>query len=180
MKILEIRRHTMRTKPGAHLSQTGIDLARLVARDTGPFDRVVTSSVPRAIETAIAMGHAVTQEVESLGQVPAEVFQTMGWPSPIADIAQNLFRSAAAQDYAQDLADQWRDVAQRLPVNGRGLLITHGLIIELGLIASLPKARMESWGEAFGYCEGVRLVYDEDCRDAEILRVPDRYRLVEN
>ena len=42
MRILEVRRHTMRRKPGQHLSQDGIELARMVGDQSGPFDLVVT------------------------------------------------------------------------------------------------------------------------------------------
>ena len=54
MRTLDIRRHTMRRKPGAHLSQDGIALARLIGENAGPYDLVVTSTIPRAVETAIA------------------------------------------------------------------------------------------------------------------------------
>jgi hypothetical protein len=50
----------MRRKPGAHLSREGIALAGLVAGDTR-YDLVVTSDIPHAIETAIAMGLEVDQ-----------------------------------------------------------------------------------------------------------------------
>src|SRR4051794_10783960 len=53
MRYLEVRRHTMRTKPGEHLSQAGVDLARRVGEGMGHFDRVVSTLAPRAFETAI-------------------------------------------------------------------------------------------------------------------------------
>jgi broad specificity phosphatase PhoE len=55
----------MRRKPGAHLSQDGIELARLVGETSGPFSLVVTSPIPRAIETAIAMGQNKKKESNS-------------------------------------------------------------------------------------------------------------------
>ena len=64
MKILEIRRHSIRSAMSDHLNQTGITLARLVGQNIGPFDRVVTSTLPRAFETAIAMGFAVDEQTE--------------------------------------------------------------------------------------------------------------------
>ena len=56
MKILEVRRHSIRSPLSDHLNQTGVTLARLVGQNIGPFDRVVTSTLPRAFETAISMG----------------------------------------------------------------------------------------------------------------------------
>jgi len=67
MKIIEIRRHSIRSKPGEHLSQQGVTLARLVGENLGPFDKVITSTLPRAFETAIAMGFAVDEQLELLG-----------------------------------------------------------------------------------------------------------------
>ena len=71
MRTLYVRRHTMRRKPGQHVSQDGIDLARLVGAESGPFNLVVTSPVPRAVETAIAMGFEVDETDESLGRIPS-------------------------------------------------------------------------------------------------------------
>ncbi|MBZ0278386.1 MAG: hypothetical protein K8I60_19725, partial [Anaerolineae bacterium] len=67
MRYLEMRRHTIRIKPGQHLSQAGVTLARRVGETIGPFDRVITSTIPRAYETAIAMGFAVDEQLDELG-----------------------------------------------------------------------------------------------------------------
>ena len=64
MKILEVRRHSIRSPLSDHLNQSGVTLARLVGQNIGPFDRVVTSTLPRAFETAIAMGFAVDEQNE--------------------------------------------------------------------------------------------------------------------
>ncbi len=64
MKTIEIRQHSIRAKPSDHLNQQGVTLARLVGENLGPFDRVITSTLPRAFETAIAMGFAVDEQNE--------------------------------------------------------------------------------------------------------------------
>ncbi len=61
MRWLEVRRHAHRSMPQPHLSPQGVDLARRAGEGPGHFDRVMTSTVPRALETAIAMGCAVEQ-----------------------------------------------------------------------------------------------------------------------
>jgi hypothetical protein len=67
MKTLEVRRHSLRKDgAGSQLSQEGVDLARRLGASTGPFARVVTSVVPRARETAIAMGFAVDLELVTM------------------------------------------------------------------------------------------------------------------
>src|SRR5205823_9146935 len=79
MRIVEHRRHTMRTKPGDHLSQAGVDLARRVGAGLGRFDRVVTSRVARAFETAIAMGYAVDDQLEEVSSSPVGLSREVDW-----------------------------------------------------------------------------------------------------
>lgn len=64
---LEIRRHSLRKNTGgSQLSQAGVELARKLGDSMGPFAVVATSVVPRARETALAMGFAVDQEMVTL------------------------------------------------------------------------------------------------------------------
>ena len=62
MSYLEVRRHSKRSRPEQHLNQWGVALARRVGGQIGPFDRVVTSPLPRCVETAVAIA-AVTVAV---------------------------------------------------------------------------------------------------------------------
>ncbi len=62
MKIIEHRRHSIRSSDTVHLNQKGVELARLVGNEMGTFDRVITSGHERAFETAIAMGYAVDDQ----------------------------------------------------------------------------------------------------------------------
>jgi broad specificity phosphatase PhoE len=180
MRRLDIRRHTMRRKPGQHLSREGIALARLVAEGTQPYDLVVTSTIPRAVETAIAMGVEVDQCLEELGQLPDAVFNELGWPSPFARVAHAVAADGPAARFAEEQARLWQEIAEQIPDGGRALIVSHGLFVELGAVASLPDADHAAWGEAIGYCEGVRLFYDGHDRRGELLRLPEEYRLIEN
>lgn len=54
-------------KDRAHLSQAGVEVARCVGASMGPFDCVVTSRITRTLETAIAMGFAVDEQLAALG-----------------------------------------------------------------------------------------------------------------
>jgi broad specificity phosphatase PhoE len=180
MRTLDVRRHTMRRKPGPHLTQEGVDLARLVAENAGDYDFVATSTLPRAVETAIAMGFAADETIEEFGQLPDDVHREIGWPSPFALIARAVARGGAAARYAQAQAGVWRQIVDRVPDGGRALVIGHGLIVELGAIGSVPNADRGSWGDALGYCEGVRVTFGGNDVRCEILRVPEEHRLVEN
>ena len=69
MRYLEVRRHSKRSRPNQHLTQWGVALARGLGSQIGPFDRVVTSPLPRCVETAVAMGFAVD---ETIGQLAGD------------------------------------------------------------------------------------------------------------
>ena len=172
MKTIEIRRHSIRTKPGEHLSQQGVTLARLVGQNLGPFDRVITSTLPRAFETAIAMGFAVDEQNELMSSYGDAVDAEAPWPSSPAEYAQAIRKGGAAARYANELADVYRQLAEYLADGRAALVINHGGVVELGAVACVPNADHASWGQHFEYCEGVRLFYEDGkWIDTEILRV---------
>ena len=180
MRTLEVRRHTMRRKPGQRLSQDGIELARLVGDGSGHFDLVVSSDVPRAIETAIAMGYEVNEIDPMLGQLPDDVFDSGVWPASFDKVEQAVASKGPISRFADEQSRIWTGIAQKIPEGGNALVVTHGLFVEAGAIASLPEADHGSWGGAIGYCEGVRLTFDGTFENCQILRVPDERHLVEN
>jgi hypothetical protein len=79
LRTLEVRRHTMRLIPDHHLTQAGVELARRIGESTGPFQRVITSTLPRAFETALAMGFAVDEQNEVLSQLAPDVEDEIAW-----------------------------------------------------------------------------------------------------
>lgn len=172
MKTIEIRRHSIRTKPGDHLSQPGVTLARRVGQNLGPFDRVVTSTLPRAFETAIAMGFAVDEQNELMSSYGASVEWEVSWPSTLRQYAKAVRKDGAAARYAYLLLDVYQRIADYLDEGRAALVVNHGGVLELGAVAALPKADHEAWGAHFDYCEGIRLFWnDGKFMDAEILRV---------
>lgn len=172
MKTIEIRRHSMRSKPGDHLNQPGVTLARLLGENLGPFDRVVTSTLPRAIETAIAMGFAVDEFSELMSSYGYDVEQEAPWPSFPAEYADAIRRGKAAARYANQLKAVYTKLADYLMDGRAALVINHGGILELGAIACLPDADHAAWGANFDYCEGIRLFWENGkFVDGEVLRV---------
>jgi len=172
MRYVEVRRHSIRAKPGQHLSQAGINLARRVGSSIGPFHRVVTSPLPRAFETAIAMGFAVNEQFDQLSEMGGDVSAELHWAAGLAEFARVVTQGTATGRFARAQAELWRSIARSLPDGGRALVITHGGIIEAGAVACLPEADHSAWGPACDYCEGVRLGFSGDAfTEAEILRV---------
>ena len=61
-------RHAPRLKPQIHISQEGLEKARELGRQLLPLNisYVLTSTLHRSIQTAVAMGFAVSESNESL------------------------------------------------------------------------------------------------------------------
>ena len=138
----------------------------------GPFDRVVTSTLPRAFETAIAMGFAVDEQVELMSTYGADVEREVPWPQPFAAYARAVRRGRSAAQYANELAGYYTRLADYLDDGRAALVINHGGVVELGVVASSPNTDYESWGDAADYCEGARLFWEDGkFVNAEWLRV---------
>lgn len=171
MKILEIRRHSIRSQPGDHLNQTGVALARSVGQAIGPFERVITSTLPRAFETAIAMGFAVDEQSELMSTYGNDVNQEAPWPMSFASYAKVIKRAGATMKYAKKLAKFYEDIMTSISDGNAVLVVNHGGVVELGVVSCLPDFDFSSWGGAVGYCEGARLFWDKKFIRAEELRV---------
>jgi broad specificity phosphatase PhoE len=170
MKILEIRRHSIRSQ-GDHLSQLGIELARSVGQAIGPFERVVTSTLPRAFETAIAMGFAVDEQSELMSTYGNDVNQEAPWPMSFASYAKVIQHNGPTMKYAKKLAKFYEGIMTSISDGSAALVVNHGGVVELGVVGCLPNFEFSSWGSAVEYCEGARLFWDKKFIRAEELRV---------
>jgi len=171
MKILEIRRHSIRSQWGDHLNQTGVTLARLVGQNMGPFDRVVTSMQPRAFETAIAMGFAVDEQAELMNPYGSAVEKEAPWPQPFYNYSEIIKQEGAAARYSNKLAKYYTGVMEFISEGRSALVINHGGVVELSVVGCLPDADFSTWGDSADYCEGARLYWDDKFIRAEVLRV---------
>jgi broad specificity phosphatase PhoE len=146
---------------------------------TGPFDLVLTSLVPRTLETAIAMGHAVDDQWDILGDIPAGVLEEIGhqerwsWAEPFAHFAQLVATGGPTGCLGSRLKEAWLQALESVAADGRVLLISHGRIIEVGLVACVPDGDFAAWGVPFQHCEGVRLTLDHGhFTHIQLLRLP--------
>jgi len=172
MKLLEIRRHSIRNPMGDHLNQKGVSLARFVGSGIGPFERVSTSVLPRAFETAIAMGFAVDEQDELLNTYGSLVEREAPWPQPFFNYAGIVGQGGAAAEYAQKLAQYYAGLMSLISTGGSALVLNHGGVVELSVVGCLPALDYSRWGDAVGYCEGARLFWDDGkFVNAEVLRV---------
>ena len=166
MPTLEIRRHAQR-KPGggSQLSQQGVELARRLGDTLGPFNHVATSVVPRARETAIAMGYAVDHELVTLStdeEVYSEIEESRWWTAdqPMASLASLVQRREAVWRYGSSIAALWRDLLTPLGDGGSVLFIGHSGELEIALLCCFPGADYSSFRAGFGPLEGAKLHFD--------------------
>ena len=173
MKTIEVRRHSIRNRPGDDLSEQGLLLARLVGAESGPFQCVVTSTLPRAYQTAVAMGFKVDAQADLFNTYGDAVEAEIPWPADFSEYAAPVRRgSGAPSRYAQRLTEFLTHLAESLPEPGAALVVTHGGVVEIGAVACLPDANHNAWGQYVECLEGVRLSWqDGKFVAAEILRV---------
>ena len=171
MKTLEIRRHSIRSPLSDHLNQTGVTIARHIGQNIGPFDRVITSTLPRAFETAIAMGFAVDEQNELMNTYGSAVESEAPWPQSFANLAEAIKRGGAAAKYADKLAKYYAGMMEFIAEGRSALAINHGGVVELSVIGCLPGMDFSGWGGSVEYCEGARLYWDDKFVRAEELRV---------
>jgi broad specificity phosphatase PhoE len=172
LRMIETRRHSIRIKPGQQLSQAGVELARRVGAGIGPFDRVITSTIPRAYETAVAMGFAVDEQLESLTQLGDGVEAELNWDAGFPAYAEAWKRGGMAAAVIRKHGNFLTEVATALPPGGTALIVSHGGIVEAGVIGALPEWDYSAWGGPSSWCEGARLFFDGTrCVEAQVLRV---------
>jgi broad specificity phosphatase PhoE len=167
VRWLEIRRHSFTKKgpgrgSGSDLSSEGVALARQIGAALGPFARVATSPLPRAVETAIAMGHAVDELIDlPSGYVPGVAHHDQwAWPRPYVRYAELIAQGGGLAQVAATGRDAMIRLVSAVADGGAALFISHGGTIEPVLVACLPEAHHEAWGPALGHLEGARLGWE--------------------
>lgn len=183
MRTLEVRRHAATKKGkqrgrGSHLSQAGVDAARHLGDSIGPFALVVASTVPRSSETALAMGFVVDECMPMGGphfeEASREIAHHEWWevPDPFAMWKDHIERGGAVAALAADQESFWRRVVQEVPDDAAALVISHGGLIEPGLLVCFPRLDHATWGRPFGNLDGARLGFDRDrWVGVELLRI---------
>lgn len=111
------------------------------------------------------MGFAVDHLVEALGDIPADVHEEIGhhdrwsWERPFVEFARLTKRDGPTARMGQQQLRVWTDALDAVSDAGRVLIISHGRVIEAGLVAAVPEGDFAAWGPPFQHGEGVRLAY---------------------
>lgn len=142
-------------------------MAREIGSHLGPFDLVLTSHSPRTLETAIAMSFAVDEQLEALGDIPQEVVEEIGhherwaWEHPFLTFARFVVRGGPTARMGKRQQEAWMNALESVPADGNILVISHGRVIESGLVTCIPDGDFTSWGAPFRHCEGIRMNFAE-------------------
>jgi len=172
MKIIELRRHSMRVRPSPHLTQEGVDKARRVGESLGDFNLVISSRAPRAIETAVAMGYAVDEIMEEVSTTPDELNQEVIWGVDFLQYFEVVKKGEKTTKYASDMALFIKKIAELVENDQSILIVSHGGLIELTTIGCFPTENYERWGEPLDTCEGVRIYLEnKEFKKIDLVRV---------
>ena len=170
MATVEVRRHAERAGPtdaGSALSPAGRAMAERLARRAPAYAVVAASPLPRAKETATIVGGRLDLADPALLPDLSQIVQVR--------TIEEYLPLLAAGEREQALADEQASAWQRLgsaAKDGTALVITHGGVIELAALRIAKAIGKDLRGNAFSYCEGVRVRYEDGKpRSLEVLRV---------
>src|SRR5262249_6840966 len=83
------------------------------------------------------------------------------WPSAFVQYRRLLDEDSALGAAADFELKLWRSVLERVPEDGKALIVSHGGVIEPTLVAAVPAGDHTGWGRPFSHLDGVRLVLDD-------------------
>ena len=162
MKTAIVLRHAERQDRSdnwSHLSQAGIEQARRAGKKFDRFDLVVTSTLPRAAETAIAMGFAVGRTHAGIQDIGEPIAAHVRWNDGFAAWAaayRDFAPVKAYVDYVSSLLRGWLD---DVPDGGSLLVVSHGGVVEAFAVGLFPDSDLAALGTSAGYAEGFAAVF---------------------
>jgi broad specificity phosphatase PhoE len=87
------------------------------------------------------------------------------------DIAKAVEAGRYTYSYAKDQLGLLIESLEEVEEEESVLVISHGYMIEIGLVAMFPSMDHEKWGDPFHYLEGYRVGYENgEFKDLQILR----------
>jgi len=170
MATVEVRRHAERAGPtesGSALSPAGRAMAERLARRAPAYTVVAASPLPRAKETAIIVGGRLDLADPALLPNLSQIVQVR----TIEEYLPLLAAGERERALADEQAGAWARFAAAAG-DGTALVVTHGGVIELAALRIAKAIGKDLRGNAFSYCEGVRVRYEDGKPTSlEVLRV---------
>jgi hypothetical protein len=132
------------------------------------------------LETALAMGFAVDDCVDMGGPHFQEASREIAhhqWremPDPFLFWKEQVTNSGPVAALARYQAALWRSALEHAPRGGAALVVSHGGLIEPGLVVCFPNGDYRVWGRPFDNLEGARLQCEQSgWVQVELLRNAD-------
>ena len=160
MQVFHLR-HSHREGKNPHISKKGLTLANEIGKKLPSFDVVLSSSSVRAIETAIAMGFAITDTINFDDAMPKTTSQDtnqMGYDTFI-EYSEKIQSDSRFKDFSMNLVQFLNNKLKLFEKANNVLIISHGGMIEISTIGYLPDIDYSSWGKCVDHCKGVKLVF---------------------
>lgn len=132
-------------------------------RPRRPYALVVSSPRDRARETASIIADRVDDVDTILDVAPDDVLTQAQYDSLRSQqaLVELMQINALARQFAHEQLSLWGRVASRVPEGESALLVTHGGNIELAAALLATRISVEIPPFPLGYCDGVRVRYDE-------------------
>ncbi len=177
-RTLDVRRHAKRSDPTdehSGLSPEGRAMAEALSGTAPRYALVVATPAPRARETAqlIAgrLDEVVPELLPDLG--PVVSYDEYLRLRELSDWVAFVRRSGHARTLAAEQLGVWAGLAARVREDQSVLAASHGGTIEIPAANLAARLGTPFSGPSFGYCEGVRVVFERGEPTAlEVLRVP--------
>jgi broad specificity phosphatase PhoE len=126
------------------------------------FDMVVTSPLPRAFETPIAMGFAVDMTNPGIQEHSEEIMRDVQWDAGYAAWATAYRTRASVIAYVDHVTSLLKIWLSKVPDDdGALLVVAHGGIVEAMATGLSPDDDLARLGEMAGYAEGFEAVGDD-------------------
>jgi broad specificity phosphatase PhoE len=168
VRTLHVVRHALTSKGSerrraSHLSVEGVRQARAMGASLPQMCYVVVGDQARHLETAIAMGYAVDEQVSwPSGYVEGEVahHDQWKWDQPFARYTELLSNGGRLREVAEEHLGHWRRILTHVPEDGSGLIVSSGGSIEPVLVAAFPHRDHAGWGAALYHLESAVITAD--------------------
>lgn len=168
MKSIYVLRHSARDPGETHLNAAGVRLARDIGAQLGPMSFVFTSPAQRCIETVVALGFAVQEEVDELALPDDdELMSELDRVHDFAVAFHLVHNGSHVPAFARRLRGFAEQAAARLLDHQDALLVTHGGIVEVVTVALAGESAAERLGSGIGFCDGVRLIMKSETDPCE-------------
>src|SRR5262249_9364903 len=99
-------------------------------------------------------------------------YERWAWEEPFVTFAHFVRQGGPTNRMGERQREAWVWALESVPTDGRVLIISHGRIIESGLVTCIQDGDFAAWGRPFRHCEGVRITFDEGrFHGVQLLRV---------